>query len=65
LWRVAYALRRAHYPRPDGFCECRAFWPCTAATLAERALHSAYDRPVARLRPRSATRTINIGRWTG
>jgi hypothetical protein len=59
LWRVSHALRHAHRPRPDGFCECREFWPCPEAVLAERALHSAWERSI----PRPRIRAINIGRW--
>jgi hypothetical protein len=59
LWRVAYALYVAHHPRPDGFCECRAFWPCERADLAADALSAAYDRSIPRVR----TRAMNLGRF--
>ena len=59
LWRVAQALHDAHHPRPDGFCECRAFWPCESAGLAEVALQAAYDRSI----PRQRTRALNVGPW--
>jgi len=60
LWRVAFALRRAHHPRLDDFCECKVFWPCPDARLADEALKLACDRTV----PRSRSRTANPGRWT-
>ena len=60
LWRVAYALRAAHRPRPDNFCECRLFWPCPAYQLADESLQAACDRAV----PRPRSRTANFGRWT-
>ena len=60
LWRVARALRDAHHPRPDGFCECKSFWPCAPARLADESLRLACERRVPR--PRTI-RTINIGRW--
>jgi hypothetical protein len=59
LWRVAHALHRAHRPRPDGFCECRVFWPCATAKLARSALESAWDRSV----PRPRVKAANLGRW--
>ena len=61
LWRVAYALRVAHPPRPDGFCECRVFWPCPTVKFADQALGTAYDRPWGRS---SRSSTSNIGRWS-
>ena len=61
LWRVARALLDAHRPRPDNFCECRAFWPCPTAKLATDALQIACERPVAMPRMR---RTGNLGRWS-
>jgi hypothetical protein len=59
LWRVGFALLATHHPRPDGFCECKVFWPCHAARLAEEALLAAYDRSV----PRPRLRATNLGRW--
>ena len=61
LWRVARTLLDSHHPRPDNFCDCRAFWPCPAAKLAEEALQMACERPVPVPRMR---RTSNIGRWS-
>jgi hypothetical protein len=65
LWRVARALHDAHRPRTDNFCECKAFWPCPDAELAEEALQLAYERPSPRgSRPGAAARTSNLGRWS-
>ena len=51
-------------PRTDNFCECKAFWPCPDAQLAEEALLLAYERPTPRgIRP-SYGRTSNLGRWS-
>jgi hypothetical protein len=62
LWRVARALHHAHRPRTDNFCECKAFWPCADAQLAEEALQLAYDRqPRGRA---AAVRNSNLGRWS-
>jgi hypothetical protein len=62
LWAVAYALRRAHRPRADGWCECRSFWPCPSFRLADESLRTAYERSWARSRRGSST---NTGRWGG
>ncbi|MEV6927150.1 hypothetical protein AB0M46_21970 [Dactylosporangium sp. NPDC051485] len=64
LWRVARALREAHRPRSDNFCECKAFWPCADARLAEEALMLAYERPGTRAARPGAGRASNLGRWT-
>lgn len=64
LWRVARALHDAHKPRTDNFCECKMFWPCPDAQLAEEALLLAYERPAPRgVRP-GYGRTSNLGRWS-
>ncbi|GAA3285184.1 hypothetical protein Dvina_07940 [Dactylosporangium vinaceum] len=63
LWRVARALHDAHRPRTDNFCECKAFWPCADAQLADEALQLAYDRHVRGGRP-AAVRNSNLGRWS-
>jgi hypothetical protein len=63
LWRVARALHNAHRPRTDNFCECKSFWPCPDAQLAEEALQLAYDRPAPRSRP-APGRNSNLGRWS-
>ncbi|WP_426510560.1 hypothetical protein ACPPVO_07710 [Dactylosporangium sp. McL0621] len=64
LWRVARALHGAHRPRTDNFCECKAFWPCPDAELAEEALQLAYERPAPRGSRAGAARTSNLGRWS-
>jgi hypothetical protein len=64
LWRVARALREAHRPRTDNFCECKSFWPCPDAQLAEEALQLAYDRPVPRGGRPGLGRNSNLGRWS-
>ncbi|GAA0721471.1 hypothetical protein Drose_07700 [Dactylosporangium roseum] len=63
LWRVARALHEAHRPRPDNFCECKAFWPCPDARLAEEALRMAYGRPAPRINRTALGRNANLGRW--
>jgi hypothetical protein len=61
LWTIARALRRAHGVRPDGFCECKNFWPCPMFTLADETLQTAYLRPWGKANRSSGT---NTGRWS-
>lgn len=64
LWSVSFALRRAHRPRSDGWCECRKFWPCATFALADESLRAAYERSPLRQRSRGAA-PVNVGRWSG
>lgn len=63
LWRVAYALRRAHQARSDGWCDCREFHPCPSRALADGALRQACRRRVVDARRAVPPASANGGRW--